>query len=101
MFILPEKESFSFDNVVVIDPNTQLTQIVSFNKLYINYPINVNYILTFKKDKLTLKKDKIKYPAAKVTVYEIVFKLLRDTVTWSFESKEERDKEYEKLLKEF
>lgn len=91
MFILPEKEYFHIGDVVV-NAGTMRT-IVPFGKDFINYPINMDYVETFKPESKN-------YSQIDLTIYTIIFRFnSMTTETWHFETKEEREVAFKKLVR--
>jgi len=92
MFILPKKESFHIGEVAVDDrPGHRI--VVPFNRTFNNYPVNMQHVKTF-------RKDKMQFSQVDLTIYQIFFMIDDHTkCVFHFETKEERDQEYEKLLK--
>jgi len=92
MFILPVTEKFYIGDVVVVDKATGRRNTVPFHRTFTNLPININRVISFGKKEDVFTKINLK-------IYGINFLFDRElSSTWFFETENERDDEYEKIL---
>lgn len=90
MFILPEKETFYIGDVVVTTGT--MHQAVPVCRRYNNFPLNIKRMISFKKSEFEIVRVNLK-------IYSIDFWVNENAKeTWYFETEEDRDREYEKLL---
>jgi len=93
MFILPKTTKFTLGTFTVRTPggNPEIRPVV-INKTYNNIPVNISLVETLGKG----HRNNSQVPEA--TVYTIGFYFSQGSKAWYFETKEERDKEYDCLL---
>ncbi len=95
MFILPKIAQFTLGTYVVRDAAHMAQHqyhSVCINKTYINNPINISLVETFEKG----ERPNSNVPDAGLYTIEFIFS--RTGRTWNFETEEDRNSEYEKIL---